>query len=49
VLTGQFTLQVSNVPGAARGGAVFPGTQQDLVQSLTNALRAGTTTFTLGM
>jgi hypothetical protein len=45
VITGQFLLQVSNVPATARGGMVFLGLTQDQVDSFTNALQSGTTTF----
>jgi hypothetical protein len=44
--SGQVGLQVSDVPATARGGLVFLGPQGNTQQSLTGALRAGTTSFT---
>jgi hypothetical protein len=45
LLGGQLSLQVSDVPATARGGVVFVGEQTDMEESLTDALRAGTTDF----
>jgi hypothetical protein len=42
----QVGLQVSDVPATARGGLVFLGPQGNTQQSLTDPLRAGTTSFT---
>jgi hypothetical protein len=44
--SGQVGLQVSDVPATARGGLVFLGPQGNTQQPLTDALRAGTTSFT---
>jgi hypothetical protein len=44
--SGQVGLQVSDVPATARGGLVFLGPAGDMQQSLTDPLRAGTTSFT---
>src|SRR5262249_12761160 len=45
LLGGELSLQVSDVPATARGGVVFVGEQTDMEESLTDALRAGTTDF----
>jgi hypothetical protein len=46
---GQLSLQVSDVPATARGGLVFVGEQTDMEESLTDALRAGTTDFSFSL
>ena len=41
----RYQLNVADVPGAARGGVVFLGSQSEMVQTFTNELRGGTRTF----
>jgi hypothetical protein len=43
--SGDFTLRVRDIAVTGRGGLVFLGLSNDAVQSLTDALRAGTFTF----
>ncbi len=45
---GIFQLNVSDVPPLARGGVAYLGNQQDTIQVLTAALRAGERSFQLG-
>lgn len=44
-VNGQYRLDVADVPAAARGGVVFLGRQSEMVQTFTNELRSGTTSF----
>ena len=48
-LSGTYNLSVSDVPAGARGGAVLLGTNADQSQALTDALRAGTTSFSFSL
>src|SRR5262249_14144191 len=46
---GTFTLNVGDLGATARGGAVVLGANGDQVMNLTDALRGGTTSFTLNV